>query len=921
MAWFRRNRDGARPAADEAAGAAAPEAAPEPGATQASPVPRADPATPAWITAAPMPSVIPTIQRSLGRIEARSATTLGKPSPLSLAPLGHAVTPEAPAGLVSAVALADDAHPSITDQPPLEYVQRAPAGAPPGRPAAPAQLLVPSFQPSRLPTVPVVPPTVQRAAAAPSFVTAPDPGPPLVLPVGEVLAPPPAAPAEPAQPAARPPAEAPLLAGPAPAAAEPRPGSSAHVQRAPAVELPLAPVPRHADHPGHVDGDETPAEAPEVQRAPVAPPVAPATPAAPPAATPAAGAPRAAEAPLLGAGAAASPLPAAAPAAPAEVDAPILPDLPLAAVQRQADHPDHPGHVDGDEGPDEQPPVQRAPSAVAPGAAPAPAAPVPPTTPPRPAESVAPLLGSSAPPAQGPPPAPAPAPEPPPAPDLPLPGPPVQRSAAARRPAGLGAPLPSVPAVPSVPPAPPTAEPGPVPPADPSPATTTERTAPLVGAEPLPPPASLPLAASQRSIADEEAGDDAPGADAPALDLVQRAPADGAPASAPAPAGAETPAPAVAPLLGDAPVVPTIAPGLAGAGTPGPAGATGPGATSLAEPDLALVQRAAHGAPGTTATTTGVASSSASSATPAAAPLPPLVVAPLLGGRPFSTQVQRAPTDTGTAPAGLVDRGSPEALSPEPGRVYQPLAGIGMWNGAPPPDLPGPAIEAPPGHVASAVQRATGADVSNVRIRRDTGPTAQRLAARAFTTGGEVHIPASVGSLDSGEGASLATHELVHAGQQAALGPDLPLEHTPAGQALEAHARSAEHASLAGTELPRLPLAPPAAPTVQRAPAEGGSASPFTPVQLSRLLDLADNGYPTPSVQRERTTVDEPVPPARPTTEAPPLPTDRENGTKQTPQEIEELAYKLFPTMRNLFRSELLAFRRRSGTSSDRPLI
>jgi hypothetical protein len=304
------------------------------------------------------------------------------------------------------------------------------------------------------------------------------------------------------------------------------------------------------------------------------------------------------------------------------------------------------------------------------------------------------------------------------------------------------------------------------------------------------------------------------------------------------------------------------------------------------------------------------------------------VVAPLLGGRPFSTHVQRTADGSPaaaatTASAGLVDRSSPEALSPVPGQVYQPLAGIGMWNGAPPPDLPGPAIEAPPGHVAAAVQRATGTDVSNVRIRRDTGPTAQRLSARAFTTGGEVHIPASVGSLDGGEGASLATHELVHAGQQSVLGASRPHEQTPDGQALEAQARSAEHASLAGLELPRLPLAapaPPTSPNVQRAPVEGGSSTPFSAQQLNTLLSLADN---PPS---GTTTVQRALMEAPPSAEAQPPPPEMagDGGTTQvqkSPQDLEELASELFPALRNLLRTELLGFRRRSGSSSDRPLI
>ena len=130
MAWFKRNRDEAPAAADDTADALAPEPAPErEPAGETPPAPAVEPAAPtaAWRTAAPMPSALTTIQRVLGAVDARSSTTLGQPAPLSLAPLGHAVTPDAPAGVISTVALADhdrgqhDHAPVAPDQPPLEY--------------------------------------------------------------------------------------------------------------------------------------------------------------------------------------------------------------------------------------------------------------------------------------------------------------------------------------------------------------------------------------------------------------------------------------------------------------------------------------------------------------------------------------------------------------------------------------------------------------------------------------------------------------------------------------------------------------------------------------------------------------------------------------------------------------------------------
>lgn len=886
MAWFKRNRDEAP--ADENPGTVAP----EPDMVITAPGPAAaGPSTgmPAWSTAAPMPMVTPTIQRVLGGVDARGGTTLGQPAPLSLAPLGHAVTPDAPVGIISVLATADhaDGHrngPAARERPVLDYVQPAPAASPSPGPATPTQLLVPSFQTSRLPSIPAAAPEVQRSATSPSFTTAPSPGPTLVLPVGEVIS---SAPVGRAADALSPEAvtaipastEAPLLATPRDPGGDAH-AASAEVQRATAVELPLSPIQRHRDHPGHVDGDEAPPEtgATDLQRATLDAPEA--------RVVPTSGLPAPQEGPLL----AQDPL---APSAPRpERAAPPAGTVPGVYLPLVARHAEDAGQADGDRVPAEPAPaeVQRAPA----DATSTPLADVP-------------LVGGAAPLAA---PAGEPAPEPPArgaVPELPRPG--VQRRAIPRRPTGLGPPIAAVP--------PGAGQPGAIQRAPLGTSPDAHRaTSPLVGAEsPVPPPV-LPAG----SEVDEPAGTSSTGprgdVGGPTLDLVQRSPADAGSATT-APGAAGPAASSIAPLVGEAPPSPSHA-GIDRHGS-GDDGAADLAAPPVPGPELELVQRATAAAGHSAPTSAGsTASSSSSAPSPATAWLPPLLVAPLIGGRPFST-VQRAADPAASAAAGLVDRTGPEALSPEPGRVYQPLAGIGMWNGAPPPDLHGPAIEASPSQVAAAVQRSLGTDVSNVRIRRDTGLVAQRLSARAFTSDGEVHIPAAIGRLDSGEGAGLVTHELVHAGQQSVLGSSRPHEHTQDGQHLEAQARSAEQASFAGLELPRMPLTAPA-PVVQRAPAEGGGgASPFSPQQLSTLMGLADN-LPSGTTAVQRMDVSAGPPPALPgDVEAPPEIPDA-GQHQQTPQELEELATKLFPALRNLFRSELLGFRRRSGTSSDRPL-
>ena len=102
--------------------------------------------------------------------------------------------------------------------------------------------------------------------------------------------------------------------------------------------------------------------------------------------------------------------------------------------------------------------------------------------------------------------------------------------------------------------------------------------------------------------------------------------------------------------------------------------------------------------------------------------------------------------------------------------------------------------EQAPRAVAAAVGRLHRADVSDVRIER--GEEAERLSsaanARAVTRGGEVFIPASEGSLESGRGGGLLAHELTHVVQQRRLGKSVPLEHSPGGRRLENEASMTE---------------------------------------------------------------------------------------------------------------------------------
>jgi Domain of unknown function (DUF4157) len=115
-------------------------------------------------------------------------------------------------------------------------------------------------------------------------------------------------------------------------------------------------------------------------------------------------------------------------------------------------------------------------------------------------------------------------------------------------------------------------------------------------------------------------------------------------------------------------------------------------------------------------------------------------------------------------------------------------------------------VERVPERVAAAVQQAHGADVRQMHVVR--GDAASKLAssvqARAVTRDGEVFLPPERGPLDTPANRGLLAHELTHVLQQRRLGAEVPLEHTPAGRALEAHAEATERAVRgdAGSALP-----------------------------------------------------------------------------------------------------------------------
>jgi hypothetical protein len=171
-------------------------------------------------------------------------------------------------------------------------------------------------------------------------------------------------------------------------------------------------------------------------------------------------------------------------------------------------------------------------------------------------------------------------------------------------------------------------------------------------------------------------------------------------------------------------------------------------------------------------------------APPAAWPIAPNV----------ASGVPNAPNVTSGTPYGA---GSGTPYGAEPGTPY----GVGPGPGAPagwaPGTAPGtPMVGAVPPAAVGAFQRLTGVDLGFVPLVRgpEVGRTAAELNARAYTSGGVVHLPAGAGPPDRVDNEALLAHELAHVAQQRALGTDASEAGVHGGE-LEAIARGVEAAA------------------------------------------------------------------------------------------------------------------------------
>jgi hypothetical protein len=136
-----------------------------------------------------------------------------------------------------------------------------------------------------------------------------------------------------------------------------------------------------------------------------------------------------------------------------------------------------------------------------------------------------------------------------------------------------------------------------------------------------------------------------------------------------------------------------------------------------------------------------------------------------------------------------------------------------------------------PADVRSEVESAVGQDLSGVPVHRgeDSADAAKALQAKAFHTGGEIHLPEKHGSMSSGEGRNILRHELTHVAQFRRSGGTTPNENSPQGQALEEEAKQVA-GSLGSGSRPAAPLRPVSV---------GGSSAPSGSSSPQRLADPA----------------------------------------------------------------------------------
>jgi hypothetical protein len=229
------------------------------------------------------------------------------------------------------------------------------------------------------------------------------------------------------------------------------------------------------------------------------------------------------------------------------------------------------------------------------------------------------------------------------------------------------------------------------------------------------------------------------------------------------------------------------------------------------------------------------------------------------------------------------------------------------------------------------MRRAHGIDVSDVLISR--GPQASQQAraigALAFTRNGEVVLPPEAGPIERPQTRALLAHELTHAAQQRALGPNLPAADSPAGFALERQARAVE----------QMVLGPPLGARIESTAAFSPPPDPIpsSPAQVQRQIEELPPSLPTGNAFDPFALLpQQPVAdaPAVEQPQPPPGEASQDTGSGPASTRLLELAGRrlldlddslavgtladsIYKRVRSRLRHELLIDRERSGLLSD----
>jgi hypothetical protein len=310
---------------------------------------------------------------------------------------------------------------------------------------------------------------------------------------------------------------------------------------------------------------------------------------------------------------------------------------------------------------------------------------------------------------------------------------------------------------------------------------------------------------------------------------------------------------------------------------------------------------------------------------PGEPPVVPGYAPPLAGGPPAEAPPLVAEPTSAAPDAAPGDHAAAPQWSPTSVDISAPLLGVQR------------APETVPSALGQALQP-IGGDLADVRVHRDQ-PTVQaaadRLQARAFTVGGEIHLPARHGPLASPPAQALLAHELVHVAQQRRLGLARPAEHTTPGQELEREAMAVERAVtvqglhqqaggwtgappallLAGDQLRR-----PATPRT------GELLDPRSTALASGAASLDEDGavvFAPPAGEppqlspsgADTASAPQRAPIAPPVDPAPAVPAAAPGGASGA--DLDELARRLYDRIRLRLRTELRLDRERSGQLTD----